>query len=78
MKIKMCVEKYSLIMSTSIVIFPTREFGRPLEKHSTTAPLRASVAVVWAVEVNIVGLDDPLIMVIVNRPHISSRGIKAP
>ncbi len=61
-----------------MVIFPSSDVSRPLEKHSTTAPLRASVAVVWAVEVNIVGLEAPLIMVIVNRPHVSSGGIGEP
>ncbi len=61
-----------------MVIFPSSDVSRLLEKHSTTAPLRASVAVVWAVEVNIVELDDPLIMVIVNRPHMSSGGIGEP
>ncbi len=61
-----------------MVIFPRRVTSTPPKKHSTTAPLRASVASVRAVEVNIVELEVPLIMVIVNRPHISSMGMGSP
>ncbi len=63
---------------TLMVKVPRSDVSKPLEKQSTTAPLRSSVASVWAVEVNIVELEVPLIMVIVNIPHISSGGMDSP